>query len=49
MLSTLLKAAVEWQVIEESSDRKSGGDAERAPDAVAGSVVKIDGLWYMDT
>lgn len=36
--------AVEWQVVEESSDRKSGGDAERAPDAVAGSVVKIDGL-----
>lgn len=36
--------AVEWRILEETSDRKSGGDAERAPPAVPGRVVSADGL-----
>jgi Glycosyl hydrolases family 2, TIM barrel domain len=31
--------AWEWAVIEESSDRREGGDAEAAPPAVAGAIV----------
>lgn len=33
------KLSWEWAVVEESSDRKSGGDAEAAPPAVKGAVT----------
>lgn len=35
---------IRWQIIAESSDRKSGGDAEAAPPEVPGSVVSHEGL-----
>lgn len=35
---------VEWQIIQESADRRSGGDAEQIPPVVPGCVVASEGL-----
>lgn len=36
--------AVEWKVVGESTDRRTGGDAEQAPPTIPGRVVSSDGL-----
>ncbi len=33
----------EWQVVRESSDRRAGGDAERALEAIANCVIAVEG------
>jgi hypothetical protein len=37
------RLSYEWLVVEESTDRKVGGDHEAAPPVVAGAIVKADG------
>lgn len=35
---------VEWRIVQETTDRRSGGDAEQIPHTVPGRVVSSDGL-----
>lgn len=37
------KVKIRWQIIPESNDIRSGGDAERAPEALNGSVIRASG------
>lgn len=36
--------SIEWQVVQETADRKSGGDAEQIPPVVPGCIVSTEGL-----